>query len=384
MNIAIYTNILTPYRVHFFEGMYEECLSRGDSFRVLVMAATEPNRVWKYEDYKKEYTILLNSRTISHGEVHIHFNNNLEATLKRLNLDVLICAGGYLSPGIWRAVQLKKRMGFKMYFWSESHLHETRYYNGFKVKIREKIRNVIYKKFDGFWYAGKLSKEFIQTYCNFNAEMIFVPNLIDEAKYKEAVIFSEERKKQIRKKYEISENNVVIICPARLIPVKGIDKFIPILDKTQNKSKITMLLAGDGEMRENLEKMVKKTKLDVRFLGFQNQDSMIELYSISDVFVLPSISDANPLTCIEALWTELPLFISENCGNYPEVIEQGKNGYSFNYKNLNDAVKKLDCIISADKRWMENARNTSGLIAKEQYDTKRVIEKILNRFYEIK
>ena len=111
---------------------------------------------------------------------------------------------------------------------------------------------------------------------------------------------------------------------------------------------------------------------------------MIELYSISDVFVLPSISDANPLTCIEALWTELPLFISENCGNYPEVIEQGKNGYSFNYKNLNDAVKKLDCIISADKRWMENARNTSGLIAKEQYDTKRVIEKILNRFYEIK
>lgn len=51
---------------------------------------------------------------------------------------------------------------------------------------------------------------------------------------------------------------------------------------------------------------------------------MIELYSISDVFVLPSISDANPLTCIEALWTELPLFISENCGNYPEVIEQGK------------------------------------------------------------
>ena len=53
MNIAIYTNILTPYRVHFFEGMYEECLSRGDSFRVLVMAATEPNRVWKYEYYKK-------------------------------------------------------------------------------------------------------------------------------------------------------------------------------------------------------------------------------------------------------------------------------------------------------------------------------------------
>ena len=114
--------------------------------------------MWKYEDYKKEYTILLNSKTISQGEVHIHFNNNFEDVLKKLNLDVLICAGGYLSPGIWKAAQLKKKMGFKMYFWSESHLNETRNYNGIKVKIREKIRNMIYKKFDGFWYAGKLSR----------------------------------------------------------------------------------------------------------------------------------------------------------------------------------------------------------------------------------
>lgn len=380
MNIAIYTNILTPYRVHFFELMYKECLSRGDSFYVLVMANTEPNRVWKYEDYKKEYTILLNSKTISQGEVHIHFNNNFEDVLKKLNLDVLICAGGYLSPGIWKAAQLKKKMGFKMYFWSESHLNETRNYNGIKVKIREKIRNMIYKKFDGFWYAGKLSRELIETYCKPGAEMVFVPNLIDEEKYKKAAILSEEVKRQIRKKYEISENNTVMICPARLIPVKGIDKFISILDKTQNKSRVTMLIAGDGEMRETLEQMVNKTKLDIRFLGFQNQDSMVELYSISDVFVLPSISDANPLTCIEALWVGLPLFISENCGNYPEVIKQGENGYSFNYKNVDNAVKKLDNIISADKKWMNSARNTSISIAKEQYDSEKTIKKILNTY----
>ena len=116
MNIAIYTNILTPYRKFFYDALYRECKKRGDNFNVLLMADTEPNRNWKYNDLKAEYTILLENKTFAIGETYIHYNKNLKKVLKDLKLDILICAGGYLCPGIWRALKLKKYWDIKCIF----------------------------------------------------------------------------------------------------------------------------------------------------------------------------------------------------------------------------------------------------------------------------
>lgn len=107
----------------------------------------------------------------------------------------MICAGSYLSPGVWKALGLKKKLGYKIYFWSESHLKEDRNYGKIKVKIRESIRKFIYKKFDGFWYAGRMSRQFITCYCKPCADMCFVPNIIEESKYKMLSNISEEKKK---------------------------------------------------------------------------------------------------------------------------------------------------------------------------------------------
>lgn len=381
MNIAVYTNILTPYRTYFYNTMYEECKAQGDNFYVILMADTEPNRNWKYEEYKTEYTILLNHKTLSIGETYIHFNNNLKKVLKELDLDVLVCAGSYLCPGVWKSLRFRKKLGYKTYFWSESHLNKARNYSGINVKMREFIRKAIYRKFDGFWYAGELSRQFITTYCNPNADMVFLPNLIEEEKYKLSADASEEEKEVLRKKYNVAKENTVLICPARLSPVKGIDKFIPILAKVKHKSKVTFLVAGDGELKNKLASMAEEEKIDVRLLGFQNQQSIIELYSIADIFVLPSLSDPNPLTCIEALWAGLPLFISEHCGNYPEVIEQDDNGYVFSYSDINNAIDMLNTLIDLDKEWRLNARQVSKQIAYDKFNSKKTVKRVIEYYH---
>lgn len=377
MNIAIYTNILTPYRTYFFNTMLEECKNQGINFHVIVMADTEPGRTWKYEDFKAEYTILLNHKTFSKGETYIHINNNIKKVLKELKIDILICAGSYLCPGIWTALRLRKRLGYKVYFWSESHLNESRNYGGLKIHIRDFLRKAVYRRFDGFWFAGKMSQEFIEAYCNSTASFMFMPNLVEEDKYKKAGEFPKEIKKQIRMKYDVTEERVVFICPARLSPVKGIDKFVSILSQAKYRARATVLVAGDGEQKELISKMVKNAQIDVRLLGFKDQKEIVELYGIADYFVLPSISDANPLTCIEALWARLPLYISENCGNYPEVIHQGINGYSFRYNNIEDAVEKLDKMISADECWKRQAKQESFDIAEKNYNSKNVVKRII-------
>lgn len=380
MNIAIYTNILTPYRKHFYDALYLECKKNGDNFNVLVMADTEPGRNWNYSDMSASYTILLKSKTLSLGSIFVHFNRNLVCVLKNLKLDVLICAGGYLCPGIWTATRYAKKHRIQCIYWSESHLNESRCYSSIKKIVREKIRNVIYKKFDGFWYAGKLSREFIEKYCSSNADFYFMPNLVDEERYYKASLIDEEQKIAFKEHYKIPLDKVVLFCPARLIEIKGIDKLIPIIGKCQNKEHAVLVVAGDGEARDKIEEIAKREKVQTVLLGFQKQDSIVRLYSCADVFVLPSLSDANPLTCIEALWAGLPLFISEHCGNYPEVIKEGQNGYIFSYNDIETASIKLEKLINANKEWRKNARTISHQLATEKYSTRNVVESVLKYY----
>ena len=380
MNIAIYTNILTPYRKHFYDVFYNECKRNGDNFHVLVMANTEPGRNWHYSDMSAPYTILLKSKTLSHGNISVHFNKNLISVLKNLDLNILICAGGYLCPGIWTATRYAKKHGIHSVYWSESHLNESRRYSSVKKIIREKIRNVIYKRFDGFWYAGRLSKEFINQYCSSNADFYFMPNLVDEEIYYKSSLIDEEQKETLKMKYHIPLDKVVLFCPARLIEIKGIDKLIPIIGKCQNKEQVVLVVAGDGECKKKIEETSKREKVKTLLLGYQNQENVAKLYSCADIFVLPSLSDANPLTCIEALWEGLPLYISEHCGNYPEVVIEGQNGYVFSYNNIETASIKLEKLINSPKKWRKNARMASHQLAIQKYSTNNVVDSVLNYY----
>lgn len=373
MNIAIYTNILTPYRKYFYDLFYECCLESGHEFNVLVMAETEDNRTWKYADLESSYTTLLDSRTISKGETYIHINSNLMERICLLQPDIVVVAGSYLCPGAWEIARNKKKYGYKCLFWSESHLHEQKGNSNIKNVIREIVRKKFYKKYDGFWYAGELSREFITKYAIRDAKYCFVPNLIDESIYKNSYHMPKAQKQNIRQLLQIENNKKILFCPARLSPVKGILEFLDILEKLNQKQNVVFLVAGDGELKGHIENKAKEKKLDVRLLGNKSQEEMVRLYGVADIFVLPSLSDPNPLTCIEALWAGLPLFISEHCGNYPEVIDSGNNGFVFSYKNIDVASELLETLLSQS----ELMREQSVCKAINQYNSKTVTKRII-------
>lgn len=382
MQFVVYTNILTPYRLHFFNAMDRELRARGDIFHVLLMAETEPNRNWYYEDLKTEYTMLLRHKTFTVSGAYIHWNPDLKHTLQQLRPDVVICAGSYLCPGAWEILRWKKRFGYRVFFWSESHENEARDYQSWKLRLREWIRKQVYSRFDGFWYAGALSRRMIEKYARADALYAFMPNLVDEALYQRAYDRSPEQIEETKRHLGLNPAKRVFLCPARLIHVKGIDRFFSMLKSCSEKDSMTILIAGDGELRPQLEAQAKEMGLDARFLGFQNQEQMVELYSASDVFLLPSLSDANPLTCIEALWAGLPLFLSCHCGNYPEVVVPGENGFVFDYAEPDKAIASLKALIEKDDAWLRKASALSHSIAMSNYSTDKVVKRTVQFFYD--
>lgn len=381
MKIVLYTNIMTPYRKYFYDLFYEECTSNGDEFIVLVMSENENNRLWYYKDFKAPYTKLLKGKTISIGETYIHFNSELIKILKKLSPDIVIASGSYLCPGTWKIADLKNKLKYRALFWSESHLGESRDYGGIRIHIREMLRKSFYTKFDGFLCPGKLAFEFVDTYVKTDKIKIYVPNLVDES------IFKKNSEEIDLLCYNLhKKDKIILFIPARLSKVKGLGPFIELLSKTENKSKICLVVAGDGKLLDELKNQANCLGVEAYFIGSKSQNEVAKLYKSCDIFALPSLSDPNPLTCIEALWSKKPLLVSNHVGNYPEVINQGENGYMFSYDSPLEAISIIDNITSKDSQWLKEAGKKSYNIALELYDSYKAVQRIrkeLNKCKEI-
>lgn len=381
MKIVLVTNILTPYRKVFYDELFNQCKENGDEFHVVVMAETEPGRHWKYQDFETEYTSLLKGKLINIAGIYTIINWGTRKKIKEINPDIVIASGSYMITTVWQLIALSKILKYKILYWSESHDDEERHYSSLKMKVRENIRKCVLNRFDGFWFAGIKSKKLIIKYSKDNAQYIFVPNLVDHNKF--GKIVSEQRKEEVRDQYNLEKNKKIFICPARLHPAKGILEFLDLYEQCRNKENSTILIVGDGELYEEIKKVVAEKCLDVRLLGYKSEAEMIELYAIADIFLLPSKSDPNPLSCIEACWQRLPLLVSEHVGNHPEIIAKGINGYVFSYKDLNKSVQLVDKMLEADETWLEQASEYSYQVAQEKYNPQKEVERILQQHREI-
>ena len=124
----------------------------------------------------------------------------------------------------------------------------------------------------------------------------------------------------------IPKNAKLIIMIARLHPVKNhgllLDAYSCLREKYPN---LHVLLVGDGESRDNLEKHVHRIKAvdNVHFLG--HRENIRNLLWISDIFVICSKSEGLPLSLLEACAAGVPVVITKQ-SNRAGFVENGKLG----------------------------------------------------------
>lgn len=153
-----------------------------------------------------------------------------------------------------------------------------------------------------------------------------VYNSIDTNLFK---IQDEKKKKITRKKYNIKDNDKIILYVGRLSREKGIDKVVDAVKCLNENYKLYIvgnLLYKDGaaksdpfyqELLQNTESIKEK----VIFTGYVEQKELPDLYNIADVVVLPSMWDEPAgLTMIECLSCGSKL-ITTKSGGIPEYVK---------------------------------------------------------------
>lgn len=156
------------------------------------------------------------------------------------------------------------------------------------------------------------------------------------------------------------ERKKVIIFPARLTAVKGIDVLISALGilKSARRDWVCWIV-GEGEKRQELERQVATLQLqeDVLFLG--ERDDVPALLAISDIFVHSCIQDNQPFSVMEAQMAGLAVCVSD-AGGLPEMVEHGKTGLISPVNDPASLAAQLSLLLENEALRRELGRNAQA------------------------
>ncbi len=129
---------------------------------------------------------------------------------------------------------------------------------------------------------------------------------------------------------------------------------------------------GEGEERENLEKIAQKLGISdsVIFEGYV-EDARSHLSGI-DIFVLPSRSENFPYVVLEAGLANLPV-IASRVGGMPEIIETGLNGTLVEKENVEELFSTL-VLLAEDSELRERLGNNLKTTVREKFSLEQMFE----------
>ena len=132
-----------------------------------------------------------------------------------------------------------------------------------------------------------------------------------------------------------------------------------------------IVVAGDGQTREELETLINNLQLSARVHMLGNRTDTPQLLAASDVFVLPSKSEGFSIALLEACAAGLPSIATDVGGNR-EIVENGVNGILFTSEEeseLKDALVKMSntslrtSMGEASLKWVQKECSIAAMYA---------------------
>ncbi len=109
----------------------------------------------------------------------------------------------------------------------------------------------------------------------------------------------------------------VVLFLGRITAQKGPEYFLKAAAEViKERNDVRFVMAGSGDMGKKMIKEVVKLGLSERFhfTGFLNEEERSRLFSVSDLFVMPSVSEPFGITPLEALEHGVPVLVSNQSG----------------------------------------------------------------------
>lgn len=196
---------------------------------------------------------------------------------------------------------------------------------------------------DGVTAVSTFLKE--ATYQSFHVtrDIEVIPNFVDTHRFR-------RHAKEHFRKMLTGNGEKILIHTSNFRKVKRVEDVIEIFSKVEKELPAKLIMVGDGPQRKSAEDLVRELGLKdkVYFLG--GQDAVEEIYSVGDLFLLPSESESFGLAALEAMACGVPV-IASDAGGLPEVIQNGNGGYCCKVGDVACMATKALYILNNTETW---------------------------------
>jgi glycosyltransferase involved in cell wall biosynthesis len=187
---------------------------------------------------------------------------------------------------------------------------------------------------------------------------------------------------ELRARVGAADGRLLLFSAGRLVKKKGFEYLIDAVASMPPAERPMLVLAGDGDLRGELEARATAAAINdsVRFLGNQTQDEVGRWLAAADVVAVPSVRDDSgnvdglPNVVLEALASGTPL-VTTPAGGIGSVVESGRTGLIVGERDpagLAAAIRQLTAAPDLRERIGRAAR---ALVA-ERYGWERTAKQL--------
>ncbi len=137
------------------------------------------------------------------------------------------------------------------------------------------------------------------------------------------------------------EDKIILLFAGRLVWEKDLRTLAEVYKiLSAGRNDVAFVIAGDGPVREDLEKLMPNAK----FLGYQKGIELSTAYASSDIFVFPSTTETFGNVTVEAMASGIPPICVREGGAYG-IIDDGATGLIAQPRNALDIANKIESLI---------------------------------------
>jgi glycosyltransferase involved in cell wall biosynthesis len=205
---------------------------------------------------------------------------------------------------------------------------------------------LLFREVSAFLATGTMNSDFYRHYGVDKNQIFLVPYTVDNEFFIERVANLRASRDENRAAMGISPDTVAFLFPAKLIPIKRPLQALEAYRLVRH-SKKALLIAGDGELRGEMEKRVASDDIPgVHFLGFVNQSELPRIYAISDVLLRFDGATKGDwgLTVNEAMASGLAIIASNQIASVVDLVRPGQNGFIANFDDQQSFTQAMESI----------------------------------------
>ena len=228
-------------------------------------------------------------------------------------------------------IEAKKVLGVKLVV----HVHATQY-----DRVKSDNQGAVYK----IEKEGMQKADMVVAVSNYTKKIVVEKYEIPESKV-EVVHNGVVRDWMEIRQSKIIDNVKVVTFMGRITYQKGPEYFVEMAYQLLKfNDDVRFVMSGSGDLLDKMKDRVEQLGMTDKFIftGFLDKNGVQEVFALTDVYVMPSVSEPFGISLLEAMLSRIPVVISKQSG----VSEVVRDAIKVDYWDIDAMANAVNGILS--------------------------------------